>query len=163
MKACKRSLWLQFISLSEQFSIEFRKWKSKVKTKTNPSLITRVFPRFKEDARSYFKFSLVSVDVNFVLIDSCEYFGFGFSKVRFRVSWFFDDYSKTSLSKINCNSNIHSFWEKNEGTLESLIEYSIIYTHFSYFFVCLFFFLQGLINLKNYDDRLYVNVDDLAV
>ena len=52
--------------------------------------------------------------------------------------------------------------KKNEGTLESLIEYSIIYTHFSYFFVCLFF-LQGLINLKNYDDRLYVNVDDLAV
>ena len=36
---------------------------SKVKTKTNPSLITRVFPRFKEDARSYFKFSLVNVDV----------------------------------------------------------------------------------------------------
>ena len=52
--------------------------------------------------------------------------------------------------------------KKNEGTLESLIEYSIIYTHFSYFFLCLFF-LQGLINLKNYDDRLYVNVDDLAV
>ena len=25
------------------------------------------------------------------------------------------------------------------------------------------FFLQGLINLKNYDDRLYVNIDDLAV
>ena len=24
-------------------------------------------------------------------------------------------------------------------------------------------FLQKLINLKNYDDRLYVNVDDLAV
>ena len=39
----------------------------------------------------------------------------------------------------------------------------MIYTHYSYFFVCLFFFLQGLINLKNYDDRLYVNVDDLAV
>ena len=53
--------------------------------------------------------------------------------------------------------------KKNEGTLESLTEYSIIKTHFSYFFVCLFFFLQGLINLKNYDDRLYVNVDDLAV
>ena len=53
--------------------------------------------------------------------------------------------------------------KKNEGTLESLIEYSIIYTHFSYFFVCLFFFLQGLINLKNYDDRLYVKADDLAV
>ena len=65
MKACKRSLWLQFISLSEQFSIEFRKWKSKVKTKTNPSLITRVFPRFKEDAKSHFKFSLVNVDVKF--------------------------------------------------------------------------------------------------
>ena len=29
--------------------------------------------------------------------------------------------------------------KKNEGTLESLIEYSIIYTHFSYFFVYLFF------------------------
>ena len=29
--------------------------------------------------------------------------------------------------------------KKNEGTLESLIEYSIIYNHFSYFFVCLFF------------------------
>ena len=27
----------------------------------------------------------------------------------------------------------------------------------------MYFFLQGLINLKNYDDRLYVNVDDLAV
>ena len=40
--------------------------------------------------------------LNFVLIDSCEYFGFGFSRVRFRVSLFFDDYS--SLSKINCNS-----------------------------------------------------------
>ena len=52
--------------------------------------------------------------------------------------------------------------KKNEGTLESLTEYSIIKTHFSYFFVCLFC-LQGLINLKNYDDRLYVNVDDLAV
>ena len=71
--------------------------------------------------------------LNFVLIDSCEYFGFGFSRVRFRVSLFFDDYS--SLSKINCNNKIHYFWEKNEGTLESLIEYSIIYTHFSYFFV----------------------------
>ena len=71
--------------------------------------------------------------LNFVLIDSCEYFGFGFSRVRFRVSWFLNDYSKTSLSKINFNSNVHSF------------------------------FLQGLINLKNYDDRLYVNVDDLAV
>ena len=65
MKACKRSLWLQFIQLLEQFSIEYRKWKSKVKTKTNPSLIARVFPRFKEDARSYFKFSLVNVDVKF--------------------------------------------------------------------------------------------------
>ena len=42
-----------------------------------------------------------------------------------------------------------------------LTEYNIIYTHFSCFFVRLF--LQGLINLKNYDDRLYVNVDDLAV
>ena len=30
--------------------------------------------------------------------------------------------------------------KKNERTLESLIEYSIIYTHFSYFFVCRFFF-----------------------
>ena len=60
--------------------------------------------------------------LNFVLIDSCEYFGFGFSRVRFRVSLFFDDYSKTLLSKINCNNKIHSFWEKNEGTLESLIE-----------------------------------------
>ena len=59
--------------------------------------------------------------------------GLVFQRVRFRVSWFFDDYSKTSLSKINFNSNVHSF------------------------------FLQGLINLKNYDDRLYVNVDDLAV
>ena len=112
MKACKRSLWLQFISLSEQFSIEFRKWKSKVKTKTNPSLITRVFPRFKEDARSYLSSHWLVLMLNFVLIDSCEYFGFGFSKVWFRVSWFFDDYPKTSLSKINCNSNIHSFWEK---------------------------------------------------
>ena len=27
----------------------------------------------------------------------------------------------------------------------------------------MYFFLQGLINLKNYDDRLYVNIDDLAV
>ena len=26
-----------------------------------------------------------------------------------------------------------------------------------------FLFLQGLINLKNYDHRLYVNVEDLAV
>ena len=52
---------------------------------------------------------------------------------------------------------------KNEKTLESLTEYGIIYTHFSYFIACLNFFLQGLINLKNYDDRLYVNVDDLAV
>ena len=49
-----------------------------------------------------------------------------------------------------------------EETLESLTEYNIIYTRFSCFFVYLFF-LQGLINLKNYDDRLYVNVDDLAV
>ena len=100
--------------------------------------------------------------LDFVLIDSCEYFGFGFSKVRFRVSWFFDDYSKTSLSKINCNSNIHSFWEKKWRNPRKLNWVLYNYTHFSYFFVCLFF-LQGLINLKNYDDRLYVNVDDLAV
>ena len=45
--------------------------------------------------------------------------------------------------------------------LESLTKYSIIYTHFSYF--SCFLFSQRLINLKNYDDRLYVNVDDLAV
>ena len=29
---------------------------------------------------------------------------------------------------------------KNEKTLESLTEYDIIYTHFSYFIVCLNFF-----------------------
>ena len=80
--------------------------------------------------------------LDFVLIDSCEYFGFGFSKVRFRVSWFFDDYSKTSLSKINCNSNIHSFWEKNEGTLESLIEYCIIIPIF-HIFSYVYFFYRG--------------------
>ena len=84
-----------------------------------------------------------------MLIDRCEYFGLSFSRVRFRVIWFFDNQSKTSLSKINCIS-------------ESLTEYNIIYTQFSYFFD-VFFFLKGLINLKNYDDRLYVNVDDLAV
>ena len=102
--------------------------------------------------------------LNFVLIDSCEYFGFGFSRVRFKVSLFFDDYSKTSLSKINCNSKIHSFWKKKmKEPSKALLSNSIIYTYYSYFFVCLFFFLQGLINLKNYDDRLYLNVDDLAV
>ena len=36
--------------------------------------------------------------LTFVVIDSFEYFEFGFSRVRFRVSWFFDDQSKTLLS-----------------------------------------------------------------
>ena len=49
---------------------------------------------------------------------------------------------------------------KNEETLESLTEYSTIKPIFHIFS---YVFFKGLINLKNYDDRLYVNVDDLAV
>ena len=84
--------------------------------------------------------------LTFVLIDRCEYFGPSFSRVRVRVSWFFDNQSKTSPSRINCISNILSFWVKNEETLESLTEYSIIYTQFSYFFDV--FFFEGADKLK---------------
>ena len=87
--------------------------------------------------------------LTFVLIDGCEYFWFSLSRVR--VGWFFDNQFKTFLSKINCISNNLSFKD------------NIIYTPFSYFLSSFFFFLQRLINLKDYDDRLYVNVDDLAM
>ena len=87
--------------------------------------------------------------LTFVLIDGSEYFWFSLSRVR--VGWFFDDQFKTFLSKINCISNNLSFKD------------NIIYTPFSYFLSSFFFFLQRLINLKDYDDRLYVNVDDLAM
>ena len=80
-----------------------------MKTKTNPSLITNVYPSLKEVALYYFEFCWLLSMLTFVLIDSCEYFGLSFSRVRFRVSWFFDNQSKTSLSKINCISNILSF------------------------------------------------------
>ena len=86
--------------------------------------------------------------LTFVLIDGSEYFWFSLSRVR--VGWFFDNQFKTFLSKINCISNNLSFKD------------NIIYTPFSYF-LSSFFFLQRLINLKDYDDRLYVNVDDLAM
>ena len=85
--------------------------------------------------------------LTFVLIDGCEYFWFSLSRVR--AGWFFDNQFKTFLSKINCISNNLSFKD------------NIIYTPFSYFLSS--FFLQRLINLKDYDDRLYVNVDDLAM
>ena len=85
--------------------------------------------------------------LTFVLIDGCEYFWFSLSRVR--VGWFFDNQFKTFLSKINCISNNLSFQD------------NIIYTLFHIFFHL--FFLQRLINLKDYDDRLYVNVDDLAM
>ena len=74
-----------------------------------------------------------------MLIDRCDYFGLSFSRVRFRVSWFFDNQFKTSLSRINCISNMLPFLAKNEETLESLTEYSIIYNQFSYFFDVFFF------------------------
>ena len=88
--------------------------------------------------------------LTFVLIDGCEYFWFSLSRVR--VGWFFDNQFKTFLSKINCISNNLSFKD------------NIIYTPFFIFsFLFFFFFLQRLINLKDYDDGLYVNVDDLAM
>ena len=105
MKASKRSLWLQSISLLQQFSIEFRKFASKLKTKTNPSFITHVFSRLKKVAWFSFEFSMVNVDVN-LCIDSREYFVCSLSKVRVR--WFFDNQFKTSLSRIYCISNILS-------------------------------------------------------
>ena len=77
--------------------------------------------------------------LTFVLIDGCEYFGFSLCRVIFCL--IFANQFKTSLSKINCISIIFYFQEKkNEGTLESLTEYSIIYTRFSYFLLFLFFF-----------------------
>ena len=45
--------------------------------------------------------------VTFVLIDRYEYFGFSLSRIR--VSWFFDNQFKTSISKINYISNVLSF------------------------------------------------------
>ena len=84
--------------------------------------------------------------LTFVLIDGCEYFWFSLSRVR--VGWFFDNQFKTFLSKINCISNNLSFKD------------NIIYTPF---FIFSFFFLQRLINLKDYNDRVYVNVNDLAM
>ena len=45
--------------------------------------------------------------LTFVLIDRYEYFEFNLSRIR--VSWFFDNQFKTSISKINCISNVLSF------------------------------------------------------
>ena len=42
--------------------------------------------------------------LTFVLIDRYEYFGFSLSRIR--VSWFFDNQFKTSISKINCISYV---------------------------------------------------------
>ena len=48
------------------------------KTKTNSSLVTRVFPRLMLVVRFYFEFSLVDDNVNFFLIGNCDHFGFAF-------------------------------------------------------------------------------------
>ena len=95
MKASKRSLWFQFISLLEQFSIKFGKYKSKVKNKTNPSLITHVSRALRSLPDSTLSSHWLMLMLTFVLIDGCEYFQF-----------------KPSLSKINCMSNMFSFQVK---------------------------------------------------
>ena len=148
----------------QQFLIQFRKWKSNIKTKTNPSLITNVFPCFKEVAWFYFEVYWLLLLLTFVPIDSCEYFGLSFSRVRFRVSCLFYNQSKTSLSKINCDSDILSLSKlkkRRNPRQPNRVQYNL--NPFLIFFHMSCYFLQGLLNLKNYDDRLYVNVDDLAV
>lgn len=56
----------------------------KRKTKSNPDLLTYVFPRFKQVVCFHFELSLVDDDVNLcnVLTGSFHYFGFGLSALN---------------------------------------------------------------------------------
>ena len=108
MKASKLSLWLRSISSLEQFSIEFRKLKSKLKTKTNPSQSHTFFRASRRLPASPLSSQWLMSMLTFVLIDGREYFGLSLSSYRVRVRWFFDNQFKTSLSRINCIGNILS-------------------------------------------------------
>ena len=55
------------------------------KTKTNRDLVTRVFPRLRLVTRVYFELSLAPCDMTFVLIGRCDYFGFGFSTLNWKL------------------------------------------------------------------------------
>ena len=110
MKASKRSLCFQFISLLEQFSIKFGKGKSEMKNSINLGL-SHMFSRASRSLPdSTLSSHWLLLMLTFVLIDGCEYVGFSLSRVR--VCYIFYNQFKTSPSKINCISNIFSFQVK---------------------------------------------------
>ena len=101
-------------------------FKSKMKTKINPSLTYTFFRVARRLPDSTLSCHWLMFMLTFVLIDGCEYFWFSLSRVR--VDWFFDNQFKNFLSKIHCISNNLSF------------KVNVIYTPFSYFLSSPFFF-----------------------
>lgn len=85
-------LWCSFLPLCDWFR----------KTRA-ANLVIRVFSRFKQVACFYFEFSLVSDDLTFVLIGSCDYFGFSFGH-SMKIALF-----RTDLQSLAILTNFHRF------------------------------------------------------
>ena len=82
MKASKRSLWFQFISLLEQFQLRLESVNQKWKIKLIPAGSHMFSGALRSLPDSTLSSHWLMLVLTFVLIDGCKYFGFSLSKIR---------------------------------------------------------------------------------